>query len=100
MKGYFLFTAGGPLVILTSYDYILNPMLLRRLESKGIKKFIAYKISLEVAKTKYGQHFDVVLQDLQQTDDLRVLDYSGERAFRKFSFKELASPIYCEPKLY
>ena len=34
MRGYFLFTAGGPLVILTSYDSIENPELLRRLRPK------------------------------------------------------------------
>jgi hypothetical protein len=96
MKAYFLFTGSGPLVILTSYDSVENPELLKRLGSKGITKFIASEVSLESAKAKYGMHFDVVRQDLYESDDLRVLDYNGERAFRNFSFKELGDPIYYE----
>jgi hypothetical protein len=49
-----------------------------------------------MAKVKYGMHFDVVCKDLHESDDLRVLDYSGERAYKNFSFKELGTPIYHE----
>jgi len=97
MKAYFLFTAGGPLVILTSYDSIENAQLLNRLESKGIAKFIAHEVPVSLAQSRYGEHFEVVLEDLHETDDLRVLDYNGERAFRNFSFKDLGAPIYHEP---
>ncbi len=98
MRAYFLFMSSGPLVILTSYDSIENPKLLNLLAAKGITKFIAREVSAELAKARYGKHFDIILQDLQQSDDLRVLDYSGERAFRNFSFKELGAPIYHEPE--
>ena len=96
MKGYFLFTAGGPMVILTSYESITNPQLLRRLGSKGITKFIAHEISVEEARAKYGKHFDVVCADLSESDDLRMLDFSGERAFRNYQLAELGPPIYYE----
>ena len=96
MKAYFLFAASGPLVILTSYDSIVNPELLQRLKSKGITKFIAHEVPVDSARAKYGMHFDVVCQDLHESDDLRVLDYSGERAFKNFSFNELGAPIYYE----
>ena len=96
MKAYFLFTASGPLVILTSYDSIKNLVLLKKLYSKRITKFVAHEVSVESARAKYGMHFDIVCGDLYQSDDLRVLDYSGERAFRNFSFEELGSPIYHE----
>jgi hypothetical protein len=96
MKSYFLITANGPLIILTSYDSIENPLLLNKLESKGISKFIAHEINLEEAKARYGMHFDIVMQDLHESDDMRILDYSGERAFRNFSFKELGPAIYYE----
>ena len=99
MKAYFLFTAGGPLVILTSYDSIENPLLLGILDSKGISKFIAHEISVEATHSRYGNHFEVVLENLHETDDLRVLDYNGERAFRNFSFRELGPPIYHEPAM-
>lgn len=97
MKCYYLFTASGPLVILTSYDSIEHPKLLERLNSKGIDKFIAHEVAVESAKDKYGNHFDIVCQDLYENDDLRVLDYSGERAFKSFSFRELGDPVYHEP---
>ncbi len=98
MKAYFLYTASGPLVILTSYDSIENPEVLKRFTSKGITKFVAHEVSVESAKTKYGMHFDIVCQDLHESDDLRVLDYSGERAFNNFGFEELGTPIYHEPE--
>ena len=96
MKAYFLFTASGPLVILTSYDSIEAPELLKRLAAKGVTKFIACEVPVETAKVRYGNHFDVVCSDLHESDDLRVLDYSGERAFKTFSFRELDKPIYHE----
>jgi hypothetical protein len=98
MKAYFLFTANGPLVILTSYESIKAPELLKRLHSKGIDKFIAHEVPVELTKARYRTHFDVVCEDLHETDDLRVLDYSGDRAYSNFSFKELGSPIYHEPE--
>ena len=93
-KGYLLFTGGGPLVILTSYESIENPKLLAKLASKGIAKFVAHEIPVEAAKQKYGRHFDVVCEDLHQSDDLRVLDYNGQRAFSLFKFSELGSAVY------
>jgi len=97
MKAYFMFTGSGPIVILTSYDSIEHPELLNSLNSKGISKFIACEVPVEMTKAKYGEHFNVVCRFLKESDDLRVLDYSGQRAFMKFSFKELGPPIYHEP---
>ena len=96
MKAYFMFTAGGPIVILTSYHSIEHTELVKRIRSKGITKFIAHEVPVKLAKARYGMHFDIVCQDLHETDDLRVLDYSGDRAYKKFSFKELGPPIYHE----
>jgi hypothetical protein len=39
-----------------------------------------------------------VVNDLHESDDLRVLDYNGERAFALFRFDELGSPVFHEPK--
>jgi hypothetical protein len=50
---------------------------------------------LEVKK-KYGKHYDVIMKDLHQTDDLRVLDYDGHRVFRNFTLREIRVPIYHE----
>ena len=96
MKAYFLFTGSGPIVILTSYDSIENPELVKKLHSKGITRFIAHEVSVESAKAKYRTHFDVVCHDVYESDDLRVLDYNGQHAFNTFSFSELGTPIYHE----
>ena len=96
MKAYFLFTGSGPIVILTSYDSIENPELVKKLYSKGITRFIAHEVSVESAKAKYRTHFDVVCHDVYESDDLRVLDYNGQHAFNTFSFAELGAPIYHE----
>lgn len=96
MKAGIFFTGSGPVVIVTSYDSFTNPDLVKKLSSKGIKKFIAYNIPIEMAKEKYGHHYDAVMEDLKQEDDLRVLDYDGHHIFMKFSFKELGEPVLYE----
>jgi hypothetical protein len=96
MKTIMLLTGEGALVILTSYSSPTEPVLLKKLEAKGIEKFIAREIPLEIAKERYGQHFAVVFNDLYETDDLRVLDYSGGRAFKLFKFGELGPAIEYE----
>jgi hypothetical protein len=93
MKAAMLLTGGGSLVILTSHDSLTSPALLDKLAVKGIDKFIAYEIPEALARQRYGGHFDMVIRDLHQSDDLRVLDYDGHRAFRLFRFDELPAPI-------
>ena len=92
MKSFLLMTGSGPLLILTSHDSIEDAPLLDKLLVKGIDKFIAYEVPYELAVQRYGGHFNVVANDLHETDDLRVLDYNGERIFRLFSFNELSEP--------
>lgn len=96
MKAAMLFAGSGPLVILTSHASLIDPVLLGKLRAKGIHKFIGYEIAVETAKSRYGSHFDTVLRDLQETDDLRVLDFNGDRAFRRFRLAELGQPILYE----
>jgi hypothetical protein len=97
MKAYMLFTGSGPLVVLTSHASITERALLEKFRAKGIEKFIAYEIPTEIARQRYGGHFNVVLNDLHESDDLRILDYNGERAFRLFRLAELGPPILHEP---
>jgi hypothetical protein len=96
MKAALLFTGSGPLVILTSHASFTDPPLLDKLSAKGIDKFIAYEIPLDIVRQRYGNHFPVVLRDLHEADDLRVLDFNGERAFRLFHLSELSNPIFFE----
>ena len=43
-----------------------------------------------------GQQYKVILGDLKQSDDLRVLDYDGHQVFYNFSVGELGEPIRYE----
>jgi len=97
MKAFMLFTGSGPLVVLTSHAAITEPGLLAKFAAKGIDKFIAHELPLGLARERYGGHFEVVLRDLHESDDLRILDYNGERAFRLFRLAELGRPILHEP---
>lgn len=99
MKAIMLITGSGPLVILTSHDSVTNPALLEKLRAKGIERFFAHEIPLDLAKERYGGHFITVLNDLHETDDLRVLDYNGERAFGLFRLDELGAMITYDPGL-
>lgn len=96
MKAGIFFTGTGPILILTSYDSLTNLDFVKKLSSKGIKKFIAFEVSEALVKEKYGEHFHVIMGDLHQTDDLRVLDYDGHHVFNNFTLKELGDPIYHE----
>ena len=89
MNAFLLMTGSGPLVILTSHVSIEDEGLLNKLHAKGIHKFIAYSVPEALARERYGGHYHVVVNDLHETDDLRVLDYNGERAFKMFRFTEL-----------
>ena len=97
MKAEMLFTGSGPIVILTSHDSVMAPALLEKLEAKGIARFLAYELPLDLARQRYGGHFRTVVNDLHETDDLRVLDYNGERAFGLFRLNELDNPVIHDP---
>jgi len=98
MKAGIIFTGTGPILILTTYDAFEDPKFVAKLEAKGIRKFIASELPIDAVKAKYGNHFNVVMGDLQQTDDLRVLDYNGYNVFYNFSFSEMGTPIYHDRK--
>ena len=97
MKAGIYFTGSGPILILTSYDSLTHARLVEKLAAKRIKKFIAYEVAEETVKEKYGMHYDVVMGDLHQEDDLRVLDYDGHHVFYNFSLTDLGDPIHYDP---
>jgi len=96
MKAGIFFTGTGPILILTTYDSFLDPQLIGKLAAKGIKKFIAYSVPEDLVKIKYGNHYNVILGDLRQEDDLRVLDYDGHHIFNNFSLRDLGEPKFHE----
>lgn len=96
MKAAIIFSGSGPILLLTSYDSLTNPNFVEKLTTKGIEKFVAFEIPEDEIREKYGTHYTTIMGDLQQTDDLRVLDYDGHRILSKFSVKKLTKPIYYE----
>ncbi|KMY68435.1 hypothetical protein AAU61_01780 [Desulfocarbo indianensis] len=96
MKAGIIFTGTGPILILTSYSAFDDPAFIHKLEAKGIRKFLAYELDSELVRQKYGKQFDVVLGDVKQQDDLRVLDYNGHNVFYNFKFNEMGGPIIHE----
>ncbi|UCF34214.1 MAG: hypothetical protein JSV78_02700 [Phycisphaerales bacterium] len=96
MNAAMLFSGSGPIVILTSHEGLEDEDLLERLAVKGIRRFIAFPVPLDVAKERYGTHFEIVCRDLHETDDLRVLDFNGQRAMELLPFSSLGEPIFHE----
>ncbi len=98
MKAGIIFTGTGPILILTTYESFKDPKLISKLKAKGIKKYIAAELPLERVKEKYGNQYNVVMGDLKQSHDLRVLDYDGFNVFYNFSFSEMGQPVYIEQR--
>lgn len=96
MKAGLMLTGSGAMIFLTSHAEITDDSLVEKFKAKGITKFIAYEVPLEEVKKRYGGHYDLVVQDLYETDDLRILDYEGTRAFKTFSFSEMGEPVFHE----
>ena len=96
MKAGVFFTGTGPILILTTYESLNDLNLVQKLAQKGIKKYIAYDVPEDLVKERYGKQYSVILGDLKQSDDLRVLDYDGHHVFYKFSLKEMGEPTYHE----
>ena len=96
MKAGIFFTGTGPILILTTYASLDAPNLVDKLYQKGIKKYIAYEVPEELVKERYGRQFNVILGDLKQSDDLRVLDYDGHHVFYNFSLSEIGQPVFYE----
>ena len=96
MKCYFLWTVTGPVLILTSFDYVAHPDLLVKLKDMGIPKFVAHEVPIDLIKQRYGGHFDKIMDDLHESDELRILDDDGVRVLNNVSLKELGPPITYE----
>jgi len=96
MKAGIIFSGSSPLLILTSYNSFTDGKFVEKLRTKGVAKFIAFEIPIEMTKEKYGLHYDIILGDLKQSDDLRILDYNGHNIMQLFSFKDIGNPICYE----
>ncbi len=98
MKAAMIFTGSGPILILTSFESLEHPVLSEKLAARGISKYIAYEVSVDKVKSMYGTRYSIILGDLSQTDDLRVMDIDGHHVFNSFAFEELGPAIYYSPR--
>ena len=98
MKTFLLFSGSGPLLVLSSHNSVDDKVFLAKLEAKGISKFIAHELPLEKVKARYGNHYHVVAQGLYESDDLRVIDFDGQRVLRLFRFDEFGPEYMHEPE--
>ena len=96
MKAGIIFSGTGPILVLTTYRSFEDSKFIEKLAAKGIRKFIAYEVPVDQVKAQYGLHFDLVMTDVKQTDDLRVMDFDGHRVFYNFSLHELGSSYLYE----
>jgi hypothetical protein len=96
MKAGIIFTGTGPILILTTYSSFEDPKFAEKLARKGILKYMAFELDQELVRRRYGAQFETILSDLDQSDDLRVLDYNGHNVFYNFAFKELGPPVMHE----
>ena len=95
MRAYIVFSGTGPILVLTTYPELTDDRLVGKFAHKGIVKFIAYEVPLERVRQIYGVPYEVIAEDLEHTEDLRVLDFNGHHIFSRFSFAELGDPIMC-----
>jgi hypothetical protein len=65
MKAGVIFTGTGPILILTTYESFKYGKFTEKFSLKGIKKSIAYEVSMDLVKEKYGQQFDRIIKDVK-----------------------------------
>lgn len=97
MKAALILTGSGPILVLTTHESLTDPDLVGRLAAKGVRKFLAYEVPVEEVRAKYHAHYDHVLEDIRQEDDLRVVDENGHRVYAAFSLRALGPAVAWEP---
>lgn len=94
-RAYLIFTGSGPILVLSSYAELTDARLLDKLRFKGIDKFIAYEVDLEAVESRYSESYERVVGDLQDSEDIRVLDFNGHQIMANFSLNSLGEAIRC-----
>ncbi len=96
MKAYIIWAHTGPILTLTKADSPDDPDFVGLLLEKGIERFIATPVPLDLVEERYGEHYQLILRDRRQRDILRVVDEDGERVVKNFSVHEMGPTEMCE----
>jgi len=96
MKAAVIFTGSGPILILTSLDRLDDPGLISRMADKGINKFIANEIPLDIVRSWYGSTFNRAMTENSQEDELRIVDVDGQHIFCHLQLGDLGPAVQCE----
>ncbi len=95
MRSFIVFTGNGPILLLTTYPDIADRRLVTKLGQMGIDRFLAYEAPLERVRQVYGVPYEVLADDLEGREDVRVLDFNGHHIFTSFSLVDLGEPYVC-----
>ncbi len=95
LRSYLIFTGTGPILAISTYPKLTDERLLQKLRYKGIDKFMAYQVDLDVVAERYSQTYPDIVKDLESPglEDLRVLDFNGHQIMSNFSLDSLGDPI-------
>jgi hypothetical protein len=96
VTGILVFSGSGPLLLLSSYPTIDDPELVAKLRAKGLSKFIAHEIPIDHCRDLYGYTYRDIAADLEEHNDIRVLDFDGQRIFLNFSLASLGPAFVYE----
>ncbi len=93
MKAGVIITGSGSVLVLTSCDTFESPDLVTAFRDKGITKYLAFEVPIDLVKNRYGRHFDIAMADRKQSDILRVVDVDGQRIFTNLPLEAFGQPI-------
>ena len=79
-----LLTDGGPVLVLVSGKGLLDAGMLQAMADRGLKRFMAYELSVDEVRLRYGVQFDAVAAGLKHPRSVRILDHDGARIFDNF----------------
>jgi hypothetical protein len=96
MKAGVIITGVGGMLVLTACSSFEAPDLVDALRGKGISKYIAFEVPIDLVEKQYGRHYSIVLNDRKQSDVLRVVDVDGQRVFKNFPLTSFSRPVCWE----
>jgi hypothetical protein len=93
MRSFLVLTEQGPLLTVTAEADGADDVVHSGMTRRGIDKYIAWEVPVEMVRTRYGRPFEVIASglasDLASGRVLRVLDFDGRQIFSRLSLTEL-----------